>query len=64
MGLVVTTLVVGLGQATFIPFYSAAVVPFRMKAAALAILLVAGIGWLFTGTLHLSLIHISLCLSA
>ena len=52
LGLVVTTLVVGLGQATFIPFYSAAVVPFRMKAAVLAILLVAGIGWLFTGTLH------------
>jgi hypothetical protein len=52
LGLVVTTLVVGLGQATFIPFYSAAVAPFRMKAAVLAILLVAGIGWLFTGTLH------------
>ena len=52
LGLVVTTLVVGLGQATFIPFYTAAVAPFRMKAAVLAILLVAGIGWLFTGTLH------------
>ena len=52
LGLVVTTLVVGLGQATFIPFYSSAVAPFRMKAAVLAILLVAGIGWLFTGTLH------------
>jgi hypothetical protein len=52
LGLVVTTLIVGLGQATFIPFYSAAVAPFRMKAAVLAILLVAGIGWLFTGTLH------------
>ena len=52
LGLVVTTLVVGLGQATFIPFYSAAVAPFRMKAAVLAILLVAGIGWLFTGSLH------------
>src|ERR1019366_520489 len=44
LGLVVTTLIVGLGQATFIPFYSAAVAPFRMKAAVLAILLVAGIG--------------------
>ena len=52
LGLVVTTLIAGLGQATFIPFYSAAVAPFRMKAAVLAILLVAGIGWLFTGSLH------------
>jgi hypothetical protein len=52
LGLVVTTLVVGLGQATFIPYYSGAVAPFRMKAAVLAILLVAGIGWLFTGSLH------------
>jgi hypothetical protein len=52
LGLLVTTLVVGLGQATFIPFYSEAVFPFRLKAAVLAILLVAGIGWLFTGSLH------------
>lgn len=52
LGLVVTTLVIGLGQATFIPFYSAEVAAFRIKVAVLAILLVAGIGWLFTGSLH------------
>jgi hypothetical protein len=52
LGLIVTTLVIGLGQATFIPFYSAEVASFRIKVAVLAILLVAGIGWLFTGSLH------------
>ena len=50
--MVVTTVVMGLGQATFTPFYTGEVAPFRMKMAVLAILLVAGIGWLFTGTLH------------
>ncbi|MGO8927416.1 MAG: hypothetical protein ACLQU3_11070 [Limisphaerales bacterium] len=52
LGLVVTTIVMGLGQATFIPFYRAEVAPFRIKMAVLAVLLVAGIGWLFTGSLH------------
>jgi len=52
LGLVVATIVMGLGQATFIPFYDAEIAPFRIKVAALAILLVAGIGWLFTGSLH------------
>ena len=52
LGLIVTTLVIGLGQATFIPFYSAEVSAFRIKVAVLAILLVSGIGWLFTGSLH------------
>jgi hypothetical protein len=52
LGLVVATIVMGLGQATFIPFYSAEIAPFRIKMAALAVLLVVAIGWLFTGSLH------------
>ena len=52
MGLVVTTIILGLGQATFIPFYTQEVAPFRLKVAVLAILVVACIGWLFTGGLH------------
>ena len=40
LGLVVTTLVMGLAQATFIPFHTDEVAPFRMKVAGLAILLV------------------------
>ena len=52
LGLVVTTIVLGLAQATFIPFDSGAVAGFRVKVAVIAILLVVGIGWLFTGTLH------------
>jgi len=50
--LVVTTIVLGVAQATFIPFYTAEVPTFRLKFAVLAILLVVGIGWLFTGSLH------------
>jgi hypothetical protein len=52
MGLVVTTIILGLGQATFIPFDTQQVAPFRMKVAASAMLVVACIGWLFTGGLH------------
>src|ERR1035437_2880934 len=52
LGLVVTTIVLGLAQATFIPFYHAEMHPFRVKVALLAILLVTGIGWLFTGSQH------------
>ncbi len=52
MGLVVTTIVLGLGQATFIPFSTGEIAPFRLKVAGLAILLVACVGWLFTGGLH------------
>jgi len=52
LGMIVTTLVIGLGQATFIPFHSGEVFMFRVKVAGLAALLVAGIGWLFTGSLH------------
>jgi hypothetical protein len=52
LGLIVTTLVLGLAQATFLPFSTGEIAPFRMKMAALAVFLVLGIGWLFTGTLH------------
>ena len=52
LGLVVTTIVLGLGQATFIPFSTQEIAPFRLKVAGLAILLVLCVGWLFTGSLH------------
>ena len=52
MGLVVTTVILGLAQATFLPFDSEQVAPFRLKVAALAIVLIACVGWLFTGSLH------------
>ena len=52
LGLVVTTIVMGLGQATFIPFYTGEIAPFRLKMAGLAVLLVLCMGWLFTGSLH------------
>jgi hypothetical protein len=58
LGLIVTTIVLGLGQATFIPSYAAEIAPFRFKATALAILIVAGVGWLFTGTLHRRLLSL------
>ncbi|MCX6924659.1 MAG: hypothetical protein NT154_15810 [Verrucomicrobia bacterium] len=52
LGLVVTTIVMGLGQATFIPSSTEEIASFRFKVAALAILLVLFVGWLFTGSLH------------
>ena len=52
MGLVATTIILGLAQATFLPFYTQEVASFRLKVAGLAILLVACAGWLFTGSLH------------
>ena len=52
LGLVVTTLIIGLGQATFIPFYTAEIAGFRLKAAGIAVVLVFCVGWLFTGSLH------------
>jgi hypothetical protein len=52
MGLIVTTVILGLGQATFIPFSTQEIAPFRLKVAGLAILVVACVGWLFTGGLH------------
>jgi len=52
LGLVLTTIVVGLAQATFIPYSTEAIAPFRLKVAVLAIVLILCVGWLFTGTLH------------
>ena len=52
MGLVVTTVILGLGQATFIPFSTQEIAPFRLKVAGLAIFVVVCVGWLFTGGLH------------
>jgi hypothetical protein len=52
MGLVVTTIILGLGQATFIPFYTQETAPYRLKVAALAVFIIACAGWLFTGSLH------------
>jgi hypothetical protein len=52
LGLVVTTITMGLGQATFMPFYSGEIHSFRLKLAAAAVILVVCVGWLFTGALH------------
>ena len=52
LALVVTTLVVGLAQATFIPYYTEEIGTLRLKVAGLAVVLVFCLGWLFTGTLH------------
>ena len=52
LALVVTTVVVGLGQATFMPYDTEEIATFRLKMAVLALVLVFCLGWLFTGTLH------------
>ena len=52
LALVVTTIVVGLAQATFIPYYTDEIATTRLKVAALSVVLVLCLGWLFTGTLH------------
>ena len=52
LGLIVTTLILGLAQAMFIPMSDAEVLPFRIKISFLAIVIVAGMGWLFAGSLH------------
>jgi len=52
LGLGVTTIVLGLGQATFLPFATEEIAAFRLKIAGVAILLVVFVGWLFTGSLH------------
>lgn len=52
LGLVVTTIILGLAQATFIPFHHGEVAPFRAMVAAVAILVVFCLGWLFTGSMH------------
>jgi hypothetical protein len=52
LAMVVATIVVGLAQATFIPYDTEEITTFRLKVAALALVLVFCLGWLFTGTLH------------
>lgn len=52
LALVVTTIIMGLAQATFLPFDTEEIAAFRLKAAGVAVLLVLGLGWLFTGSLH------------
>ena len=52
LGLVLTTLIMGLGQATFIPYHTGEIAPFRLKLTAAAVVVVFCVGWLFTGALH------------
>jgi hypothetical protein len=52
LALVVTTVVMGLGQAAFVPFTGAEQSMFRVKIGALAIFIVFCLGWLFTGSIH------------
>jgi len=52
LALVVTTVVMGLGQAVSIPFTSGEEAMFRVKITALAVFIVFCLGWLFTGSLH------------
>lgn len=52
LGLVLSTIVLGLAQATFIPFYTGETPVFRLKVAVLAVVVVFCAGWLFTGSLH------------
>ena len=52
LGLVVATVVMGLGQAAFIPFTSGEEAALRVKIAALAVFIVFCAGWLFTASLH------------
>ena len=52
LALIVTTIVVGLAQATFMPYYTGEIATLRLKVAGLAVVLVLCLGWLFTGTLH------------
>ena len=56
LGLIITTLVMGLGQAAFIPFTSEQQSLFRVKIGGLAIFIVLLLGWLFTSGMHRSLL--------
>ena len=58
LGLIVTTLVMGLAQASFIPMTDDQVMPFRIKIAFLAVLVVFGTGWLFAGSIHPHLLQL------
>jgi hypothetical protein len=50
--LVASTIVIGLGNAVFIPYSSNAVTRFHIEITATACVLVALLGWLFTMKLH------------
>ncbi len=52
LGLVTTTIIMGLAQAVFIPMVDSQVGSFRIKIAFLAMLVVFAAGWLFAGSLH------------
>lgn len=52
LALIITTIVMGLGQAAFIPFTSQQESLFRIKIGGLAIFILFCLGWLFTGSLH------------
>ena len=52
LGLIVTTIIMGLAQAVFIPMVDDQVAPYRIKMAILAVLVVFAVGWLFAGSLH------------
>lgn len=52
LGLVVTTIIMGLAQSVFIPMTDNEVTPYRIKMAFVAILVVFALGWLFAGSIH------------
>ncbi len=52
LGLIVTTIILGLSQAVFIPMTDDQVTPFRVKMTLVAVIVVVGVGWLFAGSLH------------
>jgi hypothetical protein len=52
LGLVTTTIVLGLAQAVFIPMAADEITPYRIKAASVAVVVVFCLGWLFAGSLH------------
>ena len=52
LGLVVTTIILGLAQSVFIPMTTDQITPYRIKAALVAVIAVFCLGWLFAGSLH------------
>jgi hypothetical protein len=52
LALIVTTLVMGLGQASFVPYTNGQQAMFRIQIAGFAIFIVFCLGWLFTGSIH------------
>jgi len=52
LGLVTSTIVLGLAQAVFIPMASDEITAYRVKAASAAVIIVFCLGWLFAGSLH------------